>query len=653
MTLYGAIPLMQAHRKGSTVGVLWFNAAETWIDIIKSKSKSTTDTHTHWFSESGLLDAFVFMGPTSKDIVQTYSGLTGLSQLPQLFSLAYHQSRWNYMSDEEVVDLDRRFDATGIPYDVVWLDLEYTDDRKYFTWDAGKFGDPLGMQRQLATRNRKLVLLIDPHIKNVANYPISDQLKSKSLYIRNKDGQIYDGWCWPGSSHWVDCFSPAAREWWKTLFKYDAFAGTTKDTFIWNDMNEPSVFNGPETTMQKDNLHHGDWEHRDVHNLNGLTFVNATYHALIERKKGERARPFVLTRSFYTGSQRLGAMWTGDNLATWGHLEGSFAMLLSLSVAGFSFTGADVGGFFGNPDPELLARWYQAGAFYPFFRAHSHIDTRRREPYLAAEPHRSVITRAIRLRYQLLPAWYTAFHVAATTGEPVLRPHFYVHPDDEEAFALDNQFYLGDTGLLARPVVSEGAMTVPVRFADDEVYYDFFDYTTYKGRGTKDIAVTLDSIPLFIQGGHIVPRRDRPRRSSRLMSWDPLTLVVALGETGDAAGELYLDDGESFDFEKGAYLHWKLLYDGKAAVLRAEDQSDGGAAARAFRKKMEPVRLDRVLVLGAPDAWKGWREVSVKQEGTEEMADLVFHPAVDGRAAWATVRATGISVAKACKVSFA
>ncbi|KAK3104246.1 glucosidase II, partial [Teratosphaeriaceae sp. CCFEE 6253] len=206
---------------------------------------------------------------------------------------------------------------------------------------------------------------------------------SKDLAVHNKDDNIYEGWCWPGSSYWIDCFSPKARDWWKGLFRYDKFKGSAKNTFIWNDMNEPSVFNGPETTMPKDNIHHGGWEHRDVHNINGLTLINATYDALLARDKDEDkhpVRPFVLTRSFFAGSQRMGAMWTGDNQAAWPHLEASIPMILSMGISGFPFAGADVGGFFGNPSKELLTRWYQAGAFYPFFRGHAHIDTRRREP---------------------------------------------------------------------------------------------------------------------------------------------------------------------------------------------------------------------------------------------------------------------------------
>ena len=659
MTLYGAIPFMQAHCKDSTVGVFWLNAAETWVDIVKNKISSNplslgigakTATQTHWFSESGLLDVFIFMGPTPQDVIRSYSDLTGYTQLPQQFAIAYHQCRWNYVSDADVRDVDRKMDKHNIPYDVIWLDIEYADSKKYFTWDSYTFPDPIGMQKQLDDHSRKLVVIIDPHIKNEGGYRVVDELKSKSLAVRNKDGNIYDGWCWPGSSHWIDTFNPAAIKWWASLFKYSSFTGTASNLFLWNDMNEPSVFNGPETTMPKDNLHHDNWEHRDVHNINGLTFINATYEGLLHRDSPQK-RPFVLTRSFFSGSQRLGAMWTGDNQASWDHLAASIPMILSQNIAGFPFSGADVGGFFGNPSKELLTRWYQAGAFYPFFRGHAHIDTRRREPYLVGEPYTGIITKALRLRYSLLPAWYTAFHEASTTNAPIIQPMYYVHPTDERGFTVDDQFYVSSTGLLSKPVTTEGAESVDMYIPDNEVYYDYFDYSTISNSAgkTKTISAPLEKIPLLMQGGHIIPRRDRPRRSSGLMRWDPFTLVVALDKAGNAQGTLYLDDGESFDYTSGAYIHRRFTFSGLSAELVSEEfeigRKEGKLTAR-YKKEMYGVRVEKVVIVGAPHAWKGREEVLVMEDGGKEgrKVGMFFVDGRDGRADWAVLRDTGVRV---------
>jgi alpha 1,3-glucosidase len=655
MTLYGSIPFMQAHKKDSTVGIFWLNAAETWIDVIKQKEAhnplslgigSKTDTKTHWFSESGLIDVFVFLGPNARDVTKAYGELTGYTALPQEFAIAYHQCRWNYNTDEDVKDVDRKMSKHQIPYDVIWLDIEYTNDKQYFTWDPLTFPNPIGMLEQLDKSERKLVAIIDPHIKNKDGYHVVEELKKKDLGVHNKDGNIYEGWCWPGSSYWIDCFNPAAIKWWIGLFKYDAFKGSAPNLFIWNDMNEPSVFNGPETTMPKDNIHHGNWEHRDVHNLNGMTFHNATYQAMLERKKGETRRPFVLTRSFFSGSQRLGAMWTGDNQASWEHLAAGFPMIINNGISGFPFAGADVGGFFGNPEKDLLTRWYQAGAFYPFFRGHAHIDTRRREPYLAGEPYTGIITQALRLRYSLLPAWYTAFHEASIDGTPILRPHYFQYPSDEAGFAIDDQFFVGGTGLLAKPVVTQNAESVDIYLPDDEQYYDYFTYEKYTGKGKVTISAPLEKIPLLMQGGHIIPRKDRPRRSSGLMKWDPYTLVIVLGKSGTATGELYVDDGETFDYQQGAYIHREFEF--KDNVLENRDIATKGKLTDKYVKLMKSIGVEKVIVVGAPKDWEG--KTSVMVGGGE--ASLEWHGEDGGSAAWAVVRAPKIAIGEDWKIEF-
>ncbi|MCJ1312562.1 hypothetical protein MMC25_006236 [Agyrium rufum] len=670
MTLYGAIPFMHAHRKGSTVGVFWLNAAETWVDIVKHKTSSNPlnlalgtspiDTQTHWFSESGLLDLFVFMGPTPQDVIQSYSSLTGYTQLPQQFAIAYHQCRWNYVTDEDVKDVDRKMDKNNIPYDVIWLDIEYTDGKKYFTWDDDSFPDPTGMGKHLDAHDRKLVVIIDPHIKNEGNYPVVDAMKEKGLAVKNKDGNIYDGWCWPGSSHWIDAFNPAAITWWRSLFTYSSFKGTLANTFIWNDMNEPSVFNGPETTMPKDNLHHGSWEHRDVHNLNGMTFINATYDALLHRDSPSK-RPFVLTRSFFSGSQRMGAMWTGDNLADWSHLKASLPMILAQNIAGFPFSGADVGGFFGNPSKELLTRWYQAGAFYPFFRGHAHIDTRRREPYLVGDPYTGIITQALRLRYSLLPAWYTAFHTASINNAPIVRPMWWEHPDEEAAFGIDDQMYIADTGLLIKPITEEGTNSVDIYIPDNEVYYDYYDYTTVAKSGRKtyrfDAPLESNKIPLLMRGGHIIPRKDRPRRSSGLMKYDPYTLVVVLDNAGNAQGEVYVDDGESYDYQQGAYIHRTLRFEGGARaelVSVAHESSKAGKQTKKFLQEMSGVRVEKVIIVGVPKSW-GWREeVLVQEDGAKEgrKVGIKIVRRDGGKADWAVVRNPGVGIGVGWKILF-
>ncbi|KAF9436979.1 hypothetical protein BGZ76_002382 [Entomortierella beljakovae] len=611
MALYGSIPFMLGHSKNNTAAVFWMNAAETWIDVeknteekeggllswIKSKKPAFTPaTKTHWISEAGVMDLFVFLGPTHRDIFRQYSSLVGTTALPQSFAIAYHQCRWNYNSQQDVAEVDAGFDEHDIPYDVLWLDIEHTDGKRYFTWDNTKFPNPSDMQQSIGAKGRKMVTIIDPHIKKDDNYHVSRGAKELDIYIKNKDGNSFEGWCWPGSSNWIDFYNPKARDWWASQFAYDKYIGSSKYLYTWNDMNEPSVFSGPEITIPKDVIHYGDVEHRSVHNFYGTMFHSATAQGLTQRNETLQ-RPFVLSRAFFAGSQRYGAIWTGDNMATWEHLDIASPMLLTIGIAGLPFSGADVGGFFGNPDAELLTRWYQAGIYYPFLRAHAHLDSKRREPWLFGEPYTSQIREAIRTRYALLPLWYTLFHEASVDGAPIIRPMFIEFPEDEVVFAMEDQYMVGDS-LLVKPVTKSGVTRSTVYFAGSEKWFDIKDYSVEQGPGSKEVASPADKIPVYQRAGTIIPKRERPRRSSKAMENDPFTLVIALDSLGEAKGQIYLDDGETFNHEHGDYI-WRefRVSNGVFSSHNLKDKLAGETSD--FVKRIGELRIERLVILGS------------------------------------------------------
>ncbi|XP_025911777.1 neutral alpha-glucosidase AB-like [Apteryx rowi] len=453
----------------------------------------TPQTDVRWMSESGIIDAFLLLGPTPGAVAAQYASLTGTQALPPLFALGYHQSRWNYNDEEDVAAVERGFDEHDIPCDVIWLDIEHADGKRYFTWDPSKFPQPRAMLQRLAAKKRKMVSIVDPHIKVDSGYRVHNEIRSRGFYVKTKDGSDYEGWCWPGSAGYPDFTDPAMRAWWAGMFAYEQYEGSAENLFTWNDMNEPSVFSGPEVTMQKDAVHHGGWEHRDLHNLYGFYVQMATAQGQVQRSGG-RERPFVLSRAFFAGSQRYGAVWTGDNAAEWEHLKISIAMCLSMGLAGLSFCGADVGGFFKNPDAELLVRWYQAGAYQPFFRAHAHLDTVRREPWLFGEENTALIRAAVRQRYALLPFWYTAFYRSHRHGQPVMRPLWMEFPDDVATFAIDDQ-YMIDRALLVHPVTEQGARSVQVYLpGEGEVWYDVASRQKHHAPQTLYVPVTMSSV---------------------------------------------------------------------------------------------------------------------------------------------------------------
>uniref|UniRef100_A0A8U8BPN2 Glycoside hydrolase family 31 N-terminal domain-containing protein n=1 Tax=Geospiza parvula TaxID=87175 RepID=A0A8U8BPN2_GEOPR len=548
--IYGSVPLLLAHKPNRTSGIFWLNSSETLVDIstkaVHTPSRSAAETakqravpltDVRWMSESGIIDVFLLMGPTAFDIFKQFAQLTGTQALPPLFSLGYHQCRWNYEDEQDVKAVDAGFDAHDIPYDVIWLDIEHTDGKRYFTWDKKKFQNPRKMQEHLRKRKRKLVVIVDPHIKVDPSYILYAQAKEKGYFVKDRNGQDFEGICWPGSSCYPDFTNPDVRKWYADQFAFKTYKGSTNILFVWNDMNEPSVFKGAELTMQKDAVHYNNWEHREVHNLYGFYQQMATAEGLIRRSSGKE-RPFVLTRSFFAGSQKYGAVWTGDNTAEWSYLKISIPMLLTINMAGISFCGADVGGFIGDPEPELLVRWYQAGAYQPFFRGHSNMESKRREPWLFGEKNTQIIRKAITERYVLLPYLYTLFYRAHTAAEPLCL-----------CFSPGN-------ALLVHPVTEKEAKTVTVLFPGSEevrMYMNLWEPFC--------LGFVFLQIPVFQRGGTVIPLKTSAGKSTEWMIDISYELHVALDAEACAIGELYVDDGHSFQYlHKKQFLYRKFTF---------------------------------------------------------------------------------------------
>jgi len=274
MSLYGNVPMMIGHCENHTSGIYWHNCSETWVDVQKNLIPETNqhETMTHWFSETGLLDVFFLSGPLPKDIFRQFTSLVGTQALPPTFSLSYHQCRWNYHDEEDVRHVNAKFEEHNFPMDVLWLDIEHTNEKRYFTWDPSLFPNPRNMIDYMSSFGRKIVTIVDPHMKRDSDWNIHQSAEENNCYVMDnyKSKEAYEGTCWSGKSSWVDYTSPKVRDWWASKFSYDNYQGSTADLFVWNDMNEPSVFSGPEYTMKKNAVHYGGWEHRDIHNSYGM-----------------------------------------------------------------------------------------------------------------------------------------------------------------------------------------------------------------------------------------------------------------------------------------------------------------------------------------------------------------------------------------------
>jgi alpha-glucosidase (family GH31 glycosyl hydrolase) len=582
VTLYGVVPLVYAvsRRTMSTCGILVLNGSPMQIT---TKDQSDDISVTFETSDGGTR-FFFLRGPTPADVLRQYYAVTGRPMLPPRFSLGFHQSRWSYLNEQDVTTVNSRFDAAGLPCDVLWLDIDHTDGKRYFTWDQHSFPRPKDMQAALGASGRRLVCITDPHIKRDEGYPVFVEATAHSYFVADETGTTeFVGDCWPGLSSWIDFINPQARKWYSSLFAYDRYHGSTDRLYTWIDMNEPSVFppsGGPEYTMPNEARHVNNIPHRQVHNLYGFYHAMAAAQGHLHRSQNEQ-RPFVLTRSFFAGTQRYAAVWTGDNQARWDHLAASVDMVLMMSLSGITFVGADVGGFFGFPDQELLHRWFQLGCLYPFFRQHSDDKSERREPYLHQGEMRRLVAGALIFRYQILPYLYTVFAETAGVigpgGSSVARHLMLVFPEDALSYHVTDTFMVGDA-LLARPVTAPAGQLgklatysafiprrSPASYEIDRrpeavnaplLWYSFCSGLHYSREGTGDPRTAADDkgrmtfteevncpVPLLQRAGTIVPFKLSVGKSTDTLHEHPTELRVALDVGDYAAGVLYLDDG--------------------------------------------------------------------------------------------------------------
>jgi len=306
------------------------------------------------------------------------------------------------------------------------------------------------------------------------------------------------------------------------------------------------------------------YEHREVHNLYGYFTQMATYEGL--KRRNPSIRPFVLARAFYLGSHRYGTIWTGDCESHWNHLNASLPMMISMAMGGLSFTGTDIGGYKGNPDDDLLIRWFQFGVFNPFFRGHTDMVSSRREPWLFSDETNKRIHNAILMRYRLLPYLYNLFYEHSVYGFPIIRPMFYDYPNVPNEY-MDKEMMIG-RDILVVPIL-ESTETVDADLPSEELWYSYHD-NNKMDNGNIKIELTLDHIGVFIRGGAILPMFGRRRRSATIMRLkDPYTLVAYLDKEEKAEGYLYLDDGVSWNYTK-EYLKKRFTFKEQEFVIMNE-----------------------------------------------------------------------------------
>jgi alpha-glucosidase len=427
--IYKTIPYFMAFRAGRALGVFFDNTWRSGFDF----GKQLPDTYS-FGAVNGPLDYYVFYGPTPKHVVETYAWLTGTVSLPPMWSLGFQQSRYSYTPQSRVMEIAEHLRADHIPADVVYLDIDFQQQDRPFTVDQKTFPDLPGLISQLASKNFHVVAITDLHIAKFPGhgYAAYDTGIAGDHFVKNPDGSIYSGAVWPGASVFPDFTQAKTRDWWGGLYRGFSKMGIAG---FWNDMSEPSVFDSPTKTMPEDTVHRIDEPgfakrsatHAEIHNVYGMENSRATFEGL--QHLNPDFRPFVLTRATYAGGQRYAATWTGDNSSTWNHLRLTTPMLENLGLSGFALSGADVGGYAGTPQQDLLTKWIEIASFQPIDRDHTEKGTGDQEPWVGGPEPESIRRRFIEERYRLMPYLYTLAEEASRTGMPIERPLFLQFPD--------------------------------------------------------------------------------------------------------------------------------------------------------------------------------------------------------------------------------
>ena len=612
--IYVSVPFYMVMRKSRAHGVFLDNTFRSTFDVGHESQRLLS-----FGAEAGELNYYVIAGPHPKDVVARYTELMGRISMPPLWALGFHQSRWGYWPESRLRWVADSFRVKKIPADVLWLDIDYQDGFKPFTWDPVRFPDPKRMLRELSTQGFRVITIVDPHPPIQKGYSIFDQGEAGKHFVRNADGSLFTGAVWPmratppRRSVYPDFTKAATRKWWSGLYKPFFDMGVAG---IWNDMNEPAVGDQPNGTMPFDVRHDNDGrpsDHREVHNVYGQQMSRATYEGM--RAAKPNARPFVLTRATFAGGQKWSAVWTGDNQSDWTHLRGGIPMLLGMGISGFSFVGNEVGGFVDSPSPTLFTRWAQAAVFFPFMRAHTTRRSLDQEPWSYGVVSEVENRKVIELRYRMLPTIYNEMQQASATGVPAMRPLFLEFPEDGATWDRDDEFMWG-RDLLVAPVLKEVVLEREVYLPPGQ-WYDFATgilIPAAKPAATKagdetamaqtagqtvTVPVTISTLPLYVREGGFVFSQPVVQHTGQMKGL-PLEVTAFPAQTSSSR-TVYEDDGETMAYAKGASCTRTFRCVREGSVVKVGVSACVGkyrAAARDIVFRIPATRVARASVAG-------------------------------------------------------
>ncbi|MFI4896660.1 MAG: TIM-barrel domain-containing protein [Phycisphaerales bacterium JB059] len=557
-SLYTSHPWVLAVRKdGTAFGVLADTTYRCEIDLRDGIV---------FRSEGPEQPVIVIDGASPQEVCRRLGELTGTITMPPKWAIGYHQCRYSYDPADRVREIAQEFRDRDIPADVIWMDIDYMDGYRCFTFDGEDFPSPSQLNADLKDLGFHNVWMIDPGIKLEEGYSVYDEGTARDVWVKRADRtSTFEGEVWPGVCVFPDYTNADVRAWWAGLYAEFMAHGISG---VWNDMNEPAVFNTPTKTMPEDNWHRADTalggpgDHARFHNVYGMLMVKASREGVMAANPEKR--PFVLSRANYIGGHRYAATWTGDNSSNWYHVDVSIPMTLNLGLSGQPFTGPDIGGFAGNGDGEMFARWMGYGALLPFARGHTAKGNIDKEPWAFGEEVEATCRRALERRYRLIPYLYTLFRESSLTGMPIARPTFFADPTDMALRSEDDSFLLGsDLLVVAQLQPSRDRVSVTPRPVEG-IEWRALDFPSFDGgRDSKD----PDQARLYVRPGSVIP-------TGPVMEFvdeaplDPLTLIVWLDHEGRARGELYEDEGDGWGYREGVFRRSVYTAERDGGVVR-------------------------------------------------------------------------------------
>ncbi|MFD2201442.1 TIM-barrel domain-containing protein [Shivajiella indica] len=548
--LYMSIPFFIGLHNQLSYGIFFDNTHKTVFNFGASNNRFI-----YYSADDGDLDYYFFHDENVGQIITAYTELTGKMDMPPLWSLGFQQCRYSYYPDSEVITLASTFRDKKIPADVIYLDIHHMEKYKVFTFDEEKFPDPKAMIERLREKGFKVVVIMDPGIKTDKGYLPYDEGKEKELFVTYPDGEIYEGQVWPGWCAFPDFTKAEVRNWWGEKMSFYKDAGVHG---YWTDMNEPASWG--QFTPNLINFHYEGEEvsHRKARNVYGFQMARSAMEGSLMQNPEER--PFVLTRSGYSGIQRYAAAWTGDNVSSEEHMLAGIRLINSLGLSGISFAGYDVGGFAGEASKSLFARWMSIAVFAPLLRAHSMINSNDAEPWAFGEEVEEISRNYIKLRYRLLPTIYASFYKSTETGLPLARSLAVDYSHDNKIFEtlFQNQYIFCDSFLIAPVESSKEIMKVYLPEGD---WYYLFDSKLHHGNQVIYQDCPINYLPVFIKASSLIAMQSDVSHTGEQHD-GVLRLHLYVGKNKTSYLH-YEDDGHSMNYKNGQLLKREILWDGE------------------------------------------------------------------------------------------